>query len=86
MELREQCPGCKFAKEKNIIIRFLMMMEKLKEVILKMFNVVFLIWYFLTLIIMIIGVFVLKLFENFKELKRLRKENAYMKTKIEIFK
>ena len=33
---------------------------------------------------MIIGVFVLKLFENFKELKRLRKENAYMKTKIEI--
>ena len=49
-----------------------------------MFNVVFLIWYFLTLIIMIIGVFVLKLFENFKELKRLRKENAYMKTKIEI--
>lgn len=49
-----------------------------------MFNVVFLIWYFLTLIIMIIAVFVLKLFENFKELKRLRKENAYMKTKIEI--
>ena len=49
-----------------------------------MFNVVFLIWYFLTLIIMIIGVFVLKLFENFKELKRLRKENAYMKTKIKI--
>lgn len=47
-----------------------------------MFNVIFLIWYFLTLIIMIIGVFVLKLFENFKELKRLRKENAYMKTKI----
>lgn len=49
-----------------------------------MFNVLFLIWYFLTLIIMIIAVFVLKLFENFKELKRLRKENAYMKTKIEI--
>lgn len=49
-----------------------------------MFNVVFLIWYFLTLIIMIIGVFVLKLFENFKELKRLRKENTYMKTKIKI--
>lgn len=49
-----------------------------------MFNVVFLIWYFLTLIIMIIGVFVLKLFENFKELKRLRKENAFMKTKIKI--
>ena len=49
-----------------------------------MFNVVFLIWYFLTLIIMIISVFVLKLFENYKELKRLRKENAYMKTKIEI--
>ena len=49
-----------------------------------MFNVVFLIWYFLTLIIMIIGVFVLKLFENFKELKRLRKENAKMKIKIEI--
>lgn len=49
-----------------------------------MFNVVFLIWYFLTLIIMIIGVFVLKLFENFKELKRLRKENEYMKTKIKI--
>ena len=49
-----------------------------------MFNVLFLIWYFLTLIIMIISVFVLKLFENFKELKRLRKENAYMKTKIEI--
>ena len=49
-----------------------------------MFNVLFLIWYFLTLIIMIIGVFVLKLFENFKELKRLRKENAKMKTKIEI--
>lgn len=49
-----------------------------------MFNVIFLIWYFLTLIIMIIGVFVLKLFENFKELKRLRKENAYMKTKIKI--
>lgn len=33
---------------------------------------------------MIIGVFVLKLFENFKELKRLRKENAYMKSKIKI--
>lgn len=33
---------------------------------------------------MIIGVFVLKLFENFKELKRLRKENEYMKTKIKI--
>lgn len=49
-----------------------------------MFNVVFLIWYFLTLIIMIIGVFVLKLFENFKELKRLRKENDIMKTKIKI--
>lgn len=49
-----------------------------------MFNVIFLIWYFLTLIIMIIAVFVLKLFENFKELKRLRKENAYMKIKIEI--
>ena len=49
-----------------------------------MFNVVFLIWYFLTLIIMIIGVFVLKLFENFKELKRLRKENTYMKSKIKI--
>lgn len=49
-----------------------------------MFNVIFLIWYFLTLIIMIIGVFVLKLFENFKELKRLRKENSYMKTKIKI--
>lgn len=49
-----------------------------------MFNVIFLIWYFLTLIIMIIGVFVLKLFENFKELKRLRKENEYMKTKIKI--
>ena len=49
-----------------------------------MFNVVFLIWYFLTLIIMIIAVFVLKLFENFKELKRLRKENEYMKTKIKI--
>lgn len=49
-----------------------------------MFNVVFLIWYFLTLIIMIIGIFVLKLFENFKELKRLRKENAIMKTKIKI--
>lgn len=49
-----------------------------------MFNVIFLIWYFLTLIIMIIGVFVLKLFENFKELKRLRKENEYMKIKIEI--
>ena len=49
-----------------------------------MFNVLFLIWYFLTLIIMIIGVFVLKLFENFKELKRLRKENYYMKTKIKI--
>ena len=49
-----------------------------------MFNVIFLIWYFLTLIIMIIGVFVLKLFENFKELKRLRKENAFMKTKIKI--
>lgn len=49
-----------------------------------MFNVVFLIWYFLTLIIMIIGVFVLKLFENFKELKRLRKENAILKTKIKI--
>lgn len=49
-----------------------------------MFNVVFLIWYFLTLIIMIIGVFVLKLFENFKELKRLRRENAFMKTKIKI--
>lgn len=49
-----------------------------------MFNVLFLIWYFLTLIIMIIGVFVLKLFENFKELKRLRKENDYMKTKIKI--
>lgn len=49
-----------------------------------MFNVIFLIWYFLTLIIMIISVFVLKLFENFKELKRLRKENAYMKTKIKI--
>lgn len=49
-----------------------------------MFNVVFLIWYFLTLIIMIISVFVLKLFENFKELKRLRKENARMKTKIKI--
>lgn len=49
-----------------------------------MFNVIFLIWYFLTLIIMIIGVFVLKLFENFKELKRLRKENARMKTKIKI--
>lgn len=49
-----------------------------------MFNVIFLIWYFLTLIIMIIAVFVLKLFENFKELKKLRKENAYMKTKIKI--
>lgn len=49
-----------------------------------MFNVVFLIWYFLTLIIMIIGVFILKLFENFKELKRLRKENSYMKSKIKI--
>lgn len=49
-----------------------------------MFNVLFLIWYFLTLIIMIISVFVLKLFENFKELKRLRKENAKMKIKIEI--
>lgn len=49
-----------------------------------MFNVLFLIWYFLTLIIMIIGVFVLKLFENFKELKRLKKENDYMKTKIKI--
>lgn len=49
-----------------------------------MFNVVFLIWYFLTLIIMIISVFVLKLFENFKELKRLRKENTLMKTKIKI--
>lgn len=49
-----------------------------------MFNVLFLIWYFLTFIIMIIGVFVLKLFENFKELKRLRKENYYMKTKIKI--
>lgn len=49
-----------------------------------MFNVIFLIWYFLTLIIMIIGVFVLKLFENFKELKRLRRENYYMKTKIKI--
>ena len=33
---------------------------------------------------MIIGVFVLKLFENFKELKKLRKENYYMKTKIKI--
>jgi hypothetical protein len=33
---------------------------------------------------MIIGVFVLKLFENFKELKRLRKENSCMKTKIKI--
>lgn len=33
---------------------------------------------------MIIGVFVLKLFENFKELKRLRKENAILKTKIKI--
>lgn len=33
---------------------------------------------------MIISVFVLKLFENFKELKRLRKENACMKTKIKI--
>lgn len=49
-----------------------------------MFNVVFLIWYFLTLIIMIISVFVLKLFENFKELKRLRRENTLMKTKIKI--
>lgn len=49
-----------------------------------MFNVLFLIWYFLTLIIMIIGVFVLKLFENFKELKKLRKENSWMKTKIKI--
>lgn len=49
-----------------------------------MFNVIFLIWYFLTLIIMIIAVFVLKLFENFKELKRLRKENACMKIKIKI--
>lgn len=49
-----------------------------------MFNVIFLIWYFLTLIIMIIGVFVLKLFENFKELKRLRRENTFMKTKIKI--
>lgn len=49
-----------------------------------MFNVLFFIWYFLTLIIMIIGVCFLKIYENFKELKKLRKENVFLKKEKEI--
>lgn len=49
-----------------------------------MFNVVFLIWYFLTLLIMIIGVCILKVFEYFKTLKRLNKEIAFLEKKLKI--
>lgn len=51
-----------------------------------MFNVLFLIWYFLTLIIMVIGVVVFKFFEDIKEIKKLNRENAFLKRRIEILK
>ena len=51
-----------------------------------MFNVFFLIWYFLTLIIMVIGVVVFKFFEDIKEIKKLNRENAFLKRRIEILK
>lgn len=51
-----------------------------------MFNVLFFIWYFLTLAIMIIGVVVFKFFEDIKEIKKLNRENAFLKRRIEILK
>ena len=51
-----------------------------------MFNVLFLIWYFLSLIIMVIGVVVFKFFEDIKEIKKLNRENAFLKRRIEILK
>lgn len=49
-----------------------------------MFNVVFLIWYFLTLAIMIIGVLIFKFFADIKELKKLNKEIAFLEKKLKI--
>lgn len=48
-----------------------------------MFNVVFLIWYFLTLAIMAIGVVIFKFFADIKEIKELKKENDSLKRRIE---
>ena len=68
------------------IHQFLTMTEKLRRLSRKMFNVLFLIWYFLTLIIMVIGVVVFKFFEDIKEIKKLNRENAFLKRRIEILK
>lgn len=49
-----------------------------------MFNVIFLIWYFLTLAIMAIGVVIFKFFADIKEIKRLNREKDFLKRRIEI--
>lgn len=48
-----------------------------------MFNELFIIWYFLTILIMIIGVVIFKFFEDIQEIKKLKKENDFLKRRIE---
>lgn len=47
-----------------------------------MFNVLFLIWYFLTLAIMIVAFLIFSIIENFKELKRLNSEIKILEKKL----
>lgn len=47
-----------------------------------MFNVVFLIWYFLTLAIMIVAFIIFSIIENFKELKHLKSEIKILEKKL----
>ena len=47
-----------------------------------MFNVIFLIWYFLTLAIMIVAFLIFSIIENFKELKRLNSEIKILEKKL----
>lgn len=48
-----------------------------------MFNVIFLIWYFLTLAIMAIGAVIFKFFADIKEIKELKKKNDSLKRRME---
>ena len=47
-----------------------------------MFNVIFLIWYFLTLAIMIVAFLIFSIIENFKELKHLNYEIKILEKKL----
>lgn len=51
-----------------------------------MFNVIFLIWYFLTLAIMIVAFLIFSIIEKFKELKNLNSEIKILEKKLMFYK